>query len=76
MVILRGGWGEGAKEAYGVAGGEFLFCGYDLAGSLSSIQSGIATDHGFSLGGAAFGLASDFGNGVPIVHDCGWESVC
>ena len=62
-----GGEGGGKDSTYGVPCCIFLFCGYDLTGTLGSIKSTFATDDSFTLRGAATGLAADFSDGVPIV---------
>ena len=55
---------------YGICGCEFLLRGHDGARALSSVQGTFTTNDSLFLCGATLrGFASDFGHGVPVVHD-------
>lgn len=54
--------------AYDITGSEFLLCTDDSTGTLSSVQSALATDDSLTLRGPSARLAPDLGDGVPIVR--------
>ena len=64
---------RGGRGSYGVGAGIFLLRGDDVPASLGSVEGSFTADDGLTLGGATFGFATDFGDGVPVVsHGCGW----
>lgn len=65
VLKLKGAVRE--RVAYSIASSELLFCTDDSSGTLSSIQSTFAADDGLTLRGTAARLASDLGDGIPIV---------
>lgn len=55
-------------ETYGVTGSELLFCGDDCSAALGGVEGSLSTDNGLTLAGTTSGLATDLGNGIPIVR--------
>lgn len=54
-------------ETYRVSCGELLLGADDSSGTLSLVECSFSSDNGFTLRRASTGLASDLGNGVPVV---------
>ena len=65
------GEGEGGGS-YGIGAGVFLLGGDDGSTSLGGVEGSFTADNSLTLGRATFGLAADFGDGIPVVgHSSG-----
>ena len=56
---------------YCVSTGVFLLCGDYCSASLGSVEGTFTADNCLTLRGTAFGLAADFGDGIPVVRHVG-----
>jgi hypothetical protein len=59
-------------ETYRVSSTELLLCADDGSASLCGVESRFASDDRLSRCSAPAGLSSNFRDGVPVIHDCGW----
>ena len=64
-----GGWDRGGRETYRVTSAEFLLCANYSSAALGSVECTLASDHSLASCPGATGLASNFRDGVPVVHD-------
>ena len=59
---------------------KFLLGTNDVATSLGCVERGFASDNGLSRSTSAAGLASNLGDGIPVVHcersEVIWVGVC
>jgi hypothetical protein len=68
--VLRGG-GRG-RRTYRVSSAELLLCADDGSASLGGVECGFASDDCLPCCSAPAGLGSNFRDGVPVIHGCGW----
>jgi hypothetical protein len=69
MGKIYGGWDWGGRETYRVTSAEFLLCANYGSAALGSVERTLASDHSLASCPGATGLASDFRDGIPVVHD-------
>ena len=67
---MRGNWGK-ERGTYRVASAKLLLCSDDRSASLGGVERGFASDDRLSCCSAPAGLASNFRDGVPVIHGCG-----
>jgi hypothetical protein len=58
-----------ARRAYGITSTELLLRSDDSSTALSSVESALALDRGLACCAASTGLASNFRDSIPVVHD-------